>query len=56
MYRLLAKDKNGKTVILDEKIPDDFASTHSAEDCGRVWPDYTDFKLVKLEGNNEEKI
>ena len=45
MYRLIGKDKNGKRVILDENIPDDFAAEHSAEDCGRVWRDYSDFKL-----------
>lgn len=49
MFRLTGKDKNGKTVILDENIPDDFAAEHSAEDCGRVWSDYTDFELKKNE-------
>lgn len=49
MYQLMGKDKNGKTVIVDDKIPDDFAAEHSAEDCGRAWPDYTDFSLVKVE-------
>lgn len=48
MYQLIGKDKNGKTVIIDDKIPDDFAVEHSAEDCGRVWPDYTDFELRKI--------
>lgn len=49
MYRLTGKDKNGRIVILDDNIPDDFAVEHSAEDCGRVWSDYTDFELTKIE-------
>lgn len=49
MYRLTGKDKNGRIVILDDSIPDDFAAEHSAEDCGRAWPDYTDFELTKIE-------
>ena len=49
MYRLTGKDKDGKIVVLDENIPAGFAAEHSAEDCGRVWPDYTDFVLVKVE-------
>lgn len=56
MYRLIGKDKNGKRVILDENIPDDFAAEHSAEDCGRVWRDYSDFKLEKISEISNETI
>ena len=48
MYNLIGTNKQGEEIVLDA-IPDDFAASHDAAYCGQYWPDYTNFRLTKIE-------
>lgn len=53
---LTGKNNKGETVILDEKIPNEFARHKTAEECGEFYPNYSNFVLTEIEyGAEDEK-
>lgn len=56
MYMLTGKNENEETVILDDRIPNDYAHTHNADYMGQFYPKYHGFVLTQIErGESDEK-
>lgn len=52
---LTGKNDKGEIVVLDDKIPNEFALKKTAEECGEFYPHYTNFVLTEIEHGAEDE-